>query len=114
MEKFQRMMRDSKDPDVPNELNAYLRRGQHHMRWAKDDRKRMSLIDGVVRYCAEYPDVRLILIEHLQRWCEDDLRKMLHSLTCFELPHPFTQQRADFVAFITLIRRQRLLQALEN
>jgi hypothetical protein len=108
VEKFERMMRD------PNELDAYLRRGRHHMRWSKDDRKRLPLIEGVIQYCVKYPDIRRILIDHLQGWCEDDLRAMLHSLTRFDLPHSFTQQRADFVAFLTLIRRERLLQALEN
>ncbi|HBP40999.1 MAG: hypothetical protein ACTJG4_09565 [Vreelandella alkaliphila] len=106
--KMQSMMHDS------HQLNAYLRRGRHHMRWAKEDQNRLPLIQGVAQYCQQFPIARPILIERLQRWCDDDLRKILNYLTCFDLPHPFTQQRADFVAFLTLTRRERLLQALEK
>ncbi|MCI0592367.1 hypothetical protein C8E00_10231 [Chromohalobacter marismortui] len=106
--KMQRMMRD------PNELDGYLRRGEHQMRWAKGDRRRLPLIAGVAAYCKHFPDIRPTLIERLHGWCEDDLKTMLNSLTQFDLPHPFTQERAEFVAFLTLERRGRLLQALEN
>lgn len=98
----------------PDELEGYLRRGRHHMRWTKDDRQRMPLIEGVAQYCRQFPVIRPILIEMLQRWCEDDLRSILNRLTHFDLPHPLTPQRAEFMAFLTLTRRQRLLQALEN
>ncbi|PWV75313.1 MULTISPECIES: hypothetical protein [Halomonas] len=107
-EKMQRMMRD------PNELAGYLRRGQHQMRWARDDSRRLPLIEGVVAYCRHFPHIRPILIERLQRWCEDDLEAMLYRLTQFDLPHPLTAQRAEFIAFLTLTRRARLLEALEN
>ena len=107
-QKMQRMMRDH------NEFNAYLKRGQHHMRWAKGDKKRLPLIQGVTQYCQQFPAIRPILIERLQRWCDDDLRDILNDLTYFDTPHPITQERADFIAFLTLTRRERLLQALEN
>ncbi|GGY02264.1 hypothetical protein GCM10007160_32770 [Litchfieldella qijiaojingensis] len=106
--KMQRMMRD------PNELNAYLHRGEHQMRWAKGDPRRLPLIEGVVRYCEHYPEVRPILIERLSQWHEEALEAMLLNLTRFDMPAPFTQSRAEFVAFLTLTRRERLLQALEN
>lgn len=107
-QKMERMMRD------PNELEGYLRRGEHQMRWARGDRRRLPLIEGVIRYCEHYPGIRPVLIEHLRGWSEEDLQTILWSLTRFDLPHPFTQQRAEFVGFLTLTRRDRLLQALEN
>ncbi len=107
-EKMQRMMRD------PNEFNAYLRRGEHQMRWFLDDKRRLPLIQGIVQYCERFPEIRPILIERLEGVCEDGLSAILDNLTRFNLPHPLTQQRAEFVAFLTLRRRERLLQALEN
>lgn len=107
-EKMQRMMRD------PNALAGYLRRGEHQMRWARDDNRRLPLIEGVVEYCRHFPQIRPILIERLRGWCEDDLKAMLYRLTQFDLPHPITTQRAEFIAFLTLTRRARLLEALEN
>ncbi|ATH79457.1 hypothetical protein CLM76_03960 [Vreelandella venusta] len=107
-QKMQRMMRD------PHEINAYLRRGEHQMRWFKSDRHRLQLVAGVIQYCRQFPRVRPILIERLHGWRGDDLRVMLDSLTQFNLPHPFTHQRSEFVAFLTLERRERLLHALEN
>lgn len=107
-EKMQRMMLD------PNELNAYLLRGGHQLRWTFDDKKRLPLIEGVAKYCEHFPDIRPILIDRLEGVCEDQLKLELASLSRFDLPHPFTQQRAEFVAFLTIERRKRLLQALEN
>lgn len=106
--KMRRMMRDN------HELEGYLRRGRHQMRRRIDEQRRMPLIDGVRQYCELFPAVRPILMERLQGLCEDDLRRTLHQLTHFDIPHPLTKQRADFVAFLTLTRRERLLQALEN
>lgn len=106
--KMQRMMRDT------NELNGYLRRGQHHMRRAKGDEHRMPFIGGVAQYCLQFPKIKPILIEKLYNWGDDELKEMLNSLTLFDLPHPFMQQRAEFIAFLTLTRRERLLQALEK
>lgn len=107
-QKMQRMMRDH------SEFNAYLKRGRHHMRWAKGEKKRLPLTQGVHQYCQQFPAIRPILIERLRRWCDDDLRGLLCNLTDFDLPHPFTQQRAEFVAFLTLARREQLLLALEK
>lgn len=107
-QKMQRMMRD------PKELAGYLRRGKHQMRWSRHDRRRLPLIGGVADYCRHFPHIRPILIERLQGWCEDALREMLYRLTQFDLPHPLTSQRAEFIAFLTLTRRARLLRALEK
>lgn len=106
--KMQRMMRDR------NELNAYLRRGAHQMRWAKADKKRMPLIESVARYCQSYPHIRALLRERLEGWSVTDLENMLLNYTHFNLPHPLTEQRAEFVAYLTQVRKEHLLQALEN
>lgn len=106
--KMRRMMRQT------SELDGYLRRGKHQMRWAEGGQRRMPLIEGVRWYCEQYPDIRPILIERLRGLCEDELSIMLNQMTQFDIPHPFTEQRAEFVAFLTLARRERLLQALEN
>jgi hypothetical protein len=84
------------------------------MRWSLGDERRLPSIQGIVRYCEHFPEIRAILIERLVGVCEGELAAILHNLTCFDLPHPFTQQRAEIVAFLTLRRRERLLQALEN
>lgn len=107
-QKMERMMRD------PNELEGYLRRGEHQMRWSRRDSRRLHLIEGVAEYCRHFPHIRPILIERLHGWCEDELKAMLYRLTEFDLPHPLTAQRAEFIAFLTLTRRARLLEALEN
>jgi len=107
-QKMGRMMRD------PNEFDAYLNRGQHHMRWSRGDSHRLPLIDGVTRYCRRYPMIKPILIERLRGWSHEALEAMLRELTRFGMPHPLTEQRAEFVALLTSTRRERLLQALEN
>lgn len=107
-DKMRRMMRD------PNELNGYLRRGKHQMRWSLTERERLPLIDGVSRYCEHFPEIRPILIERLLGVCEDELETVLVNYTQFDIPQPLTQQRAEFIAFLTIQRRNGLLQALEN
>jgi len=106
--KMQRMTRDS------NELEGYLRRGRHQMRRRIDDQRRMPLVGGIRQYCEQFPATRPILMERLHRLCEDELKCMLQQLTRFDIPHPLTEQRADFITFLTITRRDRLLQALEN
>jgi hypothetical protein len=107
-DKMQSMMRDH------HQLACYIRRGCHQMRWHSGDNQRLSLTEGVVRYCEHFPRIRPILIELLAGLCKDEIRQHLHDMTLFDIPHPLTQQRADFVAFLTLKRRDGLLQALEN
>lgn len=106
--KAQRMMKDS------NELEAYFRRGEHHMCWSLSDQKRLHLIDGVRRYCESYPEVKDLLAQRLCQWDEAALWDTLDHFTKFDMPAPFTQDSAEFVQYLTLARRERLLQALET
>lgn len=106
-EKMQSMMRD------PIQLKAYLKRGKHQMRWSLDEGERLSLIDGVVKYCQHYPEIKPLLINKLQRFSETELTTMLDSYTLFELPHPFTKCRSNFLVFLLLERKKCLLKALE-
>ena len=55
-----------------------------------------------------------VLIERLRGWSHESLKAMLHELMLFDMPHPLTEQRAEFVTLLTSTRRERLLQALEN
>nr|WP_300312865.1 hypothetical protein [Halomonas sp.] len=104
-----RKMRD------PNEFAAYLRKGEHHMRWSLHDRKRLRLIEGVERFGESYPEVKDLLINRLRQWDEEDLWGILSGFTKFtDMPAPFTQENAEFVQFLTLARRERLIQALET
>ncbi|MFC0336924.1 hypothetical protein SAMN05421848_3063 [Kushneria avicenniae] len=106
--KMQNMMHN------PHEFDAYLTRGKHQMRWSKNAPNRLPLIEGVASYCSRYPKVKPALIESLSGWKEEALETILQSFTRFDIPQPFTQQRAEFVAYLTLKRRERLLRALEN
>lgn len=107
-EKMQSMMRD------PIQLDAYLKRGKHQMRWSIDEGERLPLIDGVVKYCQHYPEIKPLLKNKLQRLNETELTRMLDSYTLFELPYPFTKYRSNFLAFLLLERKKCLLKALET
>lgn len=107
-EKAARMLRDT------NEMEGYLRRGKHQMRWSLSEQKRMPLVEGVKRYCEKYPRIKGLLVERLRQWDDGDLWGILESLIEYRLPSPFTQCNAEFVQHLTLARRGRLLQALET
>lgn len=107
-EKMKRMMRDQ------GELEAYLRRGCHHMKADRHNKKRMSLIDGTAHFCGLYPRVKEILLMRLKQFQDDKLGHILETYSMFNMPQPLTQLRADFVLFLVKERKIRLIQALEK
>lgn len=104
--KMRRMRND------PSELEGYLRRGRHQMRWARQDERRLNLVNGVERFCEHYPDIRPLLHNKLTQWSGAQFSSILENYTNFEIPAPLTVERAEFVEFLTLTRRERLLQVL--
>lgn len=104
--KMRRMRND------PSELEGYLRRGRHQMRWARQDERRLNLVNGVERFCEHHPDIRPLLHNKLTQWSGAQFSSILENYTNFEIPAPLTVERAEFVEFLTLTRRERLLQVL--
>ena len=94
-------------------LNAYLRRGRHQMKWEITSEKRLPLMQGVIDYAKEYPQIIPILINSLM-WNEADLEEILTQLVSFELKFRLSRDRADFVYFLTVRRRKLLLESLEK
>ncbi len=105
-QKFNQYMRDE------NMLLAYINRGCHQMRWHKDDKKRLPLIEGVKRYCRKYPEVVPRLIGRLQ-WDDDALFRILSELATFHIQSPLTAERAAFIHKLTCYRKRLLLGELE-
>ncbi len=96
-----------------NSLRAYIRKGQHHMKWSLEEDSRLPLIDGVYRFCNKYPAIVPLLLDRLS-WGEDALEKALSELTTFRIKSPLTVERADFVYTLTILRRRILLEHLEK
>jgi hypothetical protein len=94
-------------------LSAYVRRGQHHMKWNITDSKRMPLIEGVYQYCKKYPDIIPLLLDRLN-WKEDELHRLLIELTTFNIESPLTVERAEFIYKLTCFRRRLLFKQIEN
>lgn len=96
-----------------NMLNAYIRRGRHHMKWHIDDNKRLPLIDGVAKYCEKYPNVAPLLAKHLS-WNDDELETILNELTTFTIKSPLTTERAAFIHKLTCFRKELLLEVINE
>ena len=82
-------------------LDAYIRRGRHQMKWAITSEKRLPLMQGVIDYAKEYPQVIPVLINSLM-WSEADLEEILTQLVLFELKSPLSRDRAEFRTFFNL------------
>jgi len=99
--------------NTPDMLNAYIRRGNHQMKWRINDNVRLPLIQGVINYAKKYPEVIPTLIDSLA-WDEDKLEQGLTQLLSFDIESPLSEHRAKFVLFLTSHRRMLLTESLER
>lgn len=103
--KFSKFMTD------PVMLNAYISRGRHQMKWDLSDDKRLPLIGGVIKFAKKHPEVILSILKSLD-WDDRILEHSLNKLVLFGIDTPLSQERAEFIHFLTISRKKILLGLL--
>jgi len=95
------------------EMDAYIWRGTHHLRWRETDEKKMNhgellrLIAASAPYCLPYI-TQMLLFE------SDDLSAEIKSVARIECPIRLSDLRVDFMISLTLRRRELLVKKLEQ
>jgi hypothetical protein len=99
--------------DEYGQLERYVSRGWHHMKWSLTDETSMLHLDMLQRLASKYPDTRLIMLESLSKVNEETFSKILATLVAFDVPVKLTTERADFMLKLIQYRHKRLLNGLE-
>lgn len=97
------------------DLKRYIERGKHHMRWDIDTPP-MGHAEMLVRFCQTYPLFKDTILQQLSV-NSGVFEKILSYLTEFDISKPFvklSQQRADFMLRLIILRQKYLLEMVEK
>lgn len=101
-------------PSRLQNLDAYIGKGTHHIRWKMTDSKQAGHFKLLQKLASEYPQAReemaRILSQNLSSPCED-----IKKFTEFDLQSPdycLTPQRADFMIRLLMERQRRAQEAI--
>lgn len=97
-------------------LDRYIRRGQHHIRFALDRLERVGHVESM-RFIDEYNKlVRSLLVKKIKAFDVAAFDMILRDCVALEMPFggSLTQERADFIFRLTLRRIQLAMEALHG
>lgn len=94
-----------------HELDAYILRGTHHLRWRETDEKRMRHAD-LLRAVLDLGSGISLFVKPLLMFSDEDLVREVESVQKIDCPIRLSNLRADFMITLTLRRRELLLESL--
>lgn len=97
--------------DDEAQLESYIVRGYHHMRWRGEDERQALHADLPRRLAERYPETRDAMLGCLA-FSIDDAAAVFDRLCGFVAPHRLSRARADFMLRLLLRRRERLGEVL--
>lgn len=95
-------------------LKRYVIKGVHHMKWNVSDSAGMGHGELLKRMITQYPQVRLGMLECLQKIDESVFKLILDELVAFDVPVKLTAQRAELMLRLLQFRYKYLLNELEK
>ena len=93
------------------EFDMYLSKGKHHVRWAHKDEGSRSHFDLVARFAEKWPTARPAMRDMLS-FSDEELHRCAEDLLELKLTVPLSVERLGWMMKLTLLRRQRLIEAL--
>jgi len=97
--------------EVPEYLEWYLGRGNHHLKWRIGDAHRAGHIQLLLKILERSPQCRPAMLSVLQ-FEPEAVDDAVMPLTTLRLPVPLSIERARFMLTLLKARRERLLEAL--
>lgn len=101
-------------PKTLANLEAYINRGRHHIRWGKDDAKPQKTFELLERFAHRYPQAKEAMAEVLLRdtdkVCED-----LGNMGRFDILNPdysLTPRRIELMTALFLVRHRKAKETL--
>ena len=100
--------------DESKQLDKYISKGQHHMKWRLSDDSKAGHLELVKNLAHKYPETRQVMLDCLKRVNNESFNGILNELVAFEVPQRLTGARAALMFELLKRRHQRLLNGLEN
>lgn len=115
------MAREIKEEDFPkyyedqSKLQKFIDKGKPHIKWdlATEYKLRDNHAKLLSRILQTYPELRAAIMSCLQ-FSENQIENILNTLQKFDLPHPLTQKRAEFMLHLLMCRQTHLKSYLER
>lgn len=107
-ERFPELILDWKNADY----ERYIMKGTHHMRWMKDDPKRVGHIEMMQKIIHAYPAVKPTLFKMINTFSIEALTYKLEQLRKLQLSIPLTQERINLYLKLVLLRKQKIESVL--
>lgn len=95
----------------PTDLQKYIDRGRHHMKWRLNDPGRPGHVELLTRIIGKYPHTRATMYS-VVNFQPAELDSVVLPLTELQLPSPLSRERADFMLRLLRARQANLLQVL--
>lgn len=92
-------------------IARYVAKGQHHMKWQLADKTRRSHADLLSLFCAKHDSRKEMVLASLAL-ADSRIEECVSELTKFEVPTPFSPQRAEFLIRLLKFRRDNLISML--
>ena len=92
-------------------IARHTQRGYHHIRMNQDSKKGFGHMELIEHFANQFPQTRQNMRACLE-FSLDKLQSELTELVQFQVPVPFTRERAAFVFSLIQYRRDRLLEVL--
>jgi hypothetical protein len=96
------------------ELEKYVLKGRHHMKWESNDTKRMEHSAFLKKFIDRYPETQKKMINCLKRVDNTFFKELLDYLSQFNVKVNLSSERATFMLKLLNFRHQRLIAELEK
>ncbi|SRR5579883_687963 len=97
-----------------SQLEKYLNRGWHHMKWKLSDTAQAGHIELLKKFINKYPETRQLMVTCLKMVNYETLKTILDNLVEFDVPVRLSKERANFMLELLNFRYQRLLNELQS
>jgi hypothetical protein len=94
-----------------NQVEAYIKRGTHHLKWSMREQEPVGHVGLVVRFVEEHPETKKAVQSCLGGKI-DEIEKMVLPLCEFDVGTALAPERADFIIRLLFARINRLRDAL--
>lgn len=103
-ERFPELIKDWRDVDY----ERYINKGTHHMRWMKDDEKRVGHIEMIRILTHSYPEFKPLLSNMIRDFSLEKIASKLEYLQNLKLNIPLTNDRTGLYLKLISLRKQKI------
>lgn len=92
-------------------VNAYIKKGRHHLRWQLHDEFQCQHVDALNQLTLKFPSLKDRIKEKLALFNSENLRFVLDNCEQFDIPVPLSKKRAKFIHHLVTSRYKAIKHA---